>query len=349
METSHIDGSLAFQMHVAAASRQEHLIKQRSPNYTQEHLLLGEAEARELRFSRIATFGEKCWRAVESRDVGASVLSSAEHSMLRKVIGKGNTRKRPISRDISCLASNPYARGLLFDEVYECLKAVHAQPHVSMYFATIVHRDWLLPNSSKSFDLKMMRQQLEDTLAAIGWHSILFFEVQTITNMKDIKYLPHLHGFLWREKRAGFKVTEAKDFLNSRFRGLATAKGCTLSKIPKGAPLGLTTRFFYATKLPDTGKAFAPVEGSDHAFNTEVPGKLKTAHSQNYTDLDALRIVRLLAQHEVDDTVMAVGDGAKIREAASAKLTAMVEERRLLLPDPTPERVRTTLSKLLRD
>ena len=55
----------------------------------------------------------------------------------------------------------------------------------------------------------------------------------------------------------------------------------------------------------------------------------------------------MLAQHQVDKTVFAVGEGTKVRKAASKILTAeMVSNRRQ--PDvPTPKKVLAVITKLL--
>jgi len=111
----------------------------------------------------------------------------------------------------------------------------------------------------------------------------------------------------------------------------------------------LATRFFYATKLPDKGKSFSPTEGNEGISILDQTGKLKDANAQNYTDLDALRIARFLAQYEVDDTVFAVGEGQPAKNAGRRALTAKVETLRGLKPDPTPRWVLSVFSKLLRD
>jgi hypothetical protein len=194
-----------------------------------------------------------------------------------------------------------------------------------------------------------MKDEVEGALAEVGWNGLLFLEIQAVTNLGEVKFLAHLHGFVWRSGRKGMGLRSAGALLNKKFQGIGHAKGVTLGLMKKSFPSPLPTRFFYATKLPDIGKSFSPVQGSDCAFGLENRGRMKKAHFKNYTNLDALRIARILGQYQIDDTVLAVGEGCAIKAFATDALTAKVEDIGSLNPDPNPERVLKVFSKILRD
>jgi hypothetical protein len=145
------------------------------------------------------------------------------------------------------------------------------------------------------------------------------------------------------------KVKAATALLNKRFGGIGDAKGAVLDLVSRRHANALATRFFYATKLPDTAKGYVLPDAEGRALVNNPQGMLRQANENNYTDFDALRIARILSQHEIDKIVVAVGEGTKVRKAASAKLTAKVEAMRSLLPDPTPARCNAVFSRLLRD
>jgi hypothetical protein len=313
-------------------------------NHTDEHRLLDERAARESLRSRNSAFLAKVAEAVERRDVGTSKLSLAERRAMQLITGSPGRKRSHMN--FSCVASNPHARDLFFDEAYLRLKAIYADVGVTTYFATIVDKSWCLAKDAKSFDVKSMIHRAKRALRDIGYHGILFLEIQAVVGLPEAKFLPHLHGFVWRKNAEGLSSKEAMSLLNKRFEGIRKAKGVTLRVMPKDKPKSLPTRFFYATKMPDTAKSYCPMEGSEDAFVQEPNGRLKTAASRNYTDSDALMIALFWAQYEIDDTVFAVGDGTLVRKAASKALTAAAEKTKGMQGNPCPDRVLSMISKL---
>lgn len=316
-------------------------------NRTIEHKLFNESGARARRGARMTTFMKKCAGAVEWGDVRCSALVPAERKQLHKITGGAHLYHRSTNKNFSSLASNPYGRNVFFNEVYSGLKAVWAQPNRKMYFVTLIDRPWCLHRDAKSFDMNQMRDKVQELFEGTGWHGVLFLEVQMVTNLGDYKFLAHLHGFIWRKGRIGSGVQTMRDLLNQNVRGVGKSKGATLSLVD--LPNTLPTRYFYATKLPDEGKTYAPVKGYENSFILDRPGKMKVSHPRNYTDRDALRIARLLGQFEVEETVIAIGDGHDLRDKAVAKLVEAVEGVRGLHQNPSPASVVKLISKVLRD
>jgi hypothetical protein len=328
-------------------SRKNYGGKSRSNN-TDETRLLDEPRARQLRATRDKGFLTKLWTAVERRDYGSSKLRYIERGDLRRAFGGSPDQRDRSVKAFSCLAANPHARAVFFDEAYARLQNIHAEPSVKMYFATIVDRAWCLPKDAQSFDPKSMMRRTTDALREIGWDGILFLEIQAVTDFPAGRFCAHLHGFVWRKPKQGMKVMAAKELLNRRFSGIGHAKGAVLALVPQRHPKALPTRFFYSTKLPYAAKAYVLPDANGCAFASNPEGKQRQANSKNYTDFDALRIAGILSQHQIDATAVAVGEGTKVRKAASAKLTAKVMAMRRPLPDPTPASCLAVISKLLR-
>ncbi|MCF7698239.1 hypothetical protein [Loktanella sp. M215] len=323
--------------------------RQKVVNHTDEHRLLDELEARRLRQSRIDIFMKKCANAVDRRDQGKSALTKSEREVVNLVTGGDRYRQTRLRQTFSCVASNPYARNIFFDGVYSQLEQNWQHPSASMYFATFIDRDWCLPKGAKTVDIASMQARTEGALKEMGWDAILFLEIQAVANLGKVKFLAHLHGFLWKRGSKGVGVRRLQNTLNQKFQGIGHSKGVTLMLVKKSHPNALSTRFFYATKLPDTGKSFSPVQNSEKSYNLDSRGRMKASHPKNYTDLDALRTARMLGQQQIDDIVFAVGEGSSVKASGADALTAKVETLFQAKPDPTPARVSKAFSKLLRD
>ena len=330
------------------SSGKKHGLGARSNN-TDETRLLDERRARKLRATRDKAFLRKCYTAVERRDCGSSKLHLVDRGTMRQVLGGTPAPQDRSPAAFSCLATNPHARAIFFDEVFAQLQRIRAEPNVKVYFATIVDRDWCLPKTAKSFDPTSMIRRTTEALRHIGWSGILFPEIQVITDLPSGRFWPHLHGFVWCRAGQGMKVKAVAALLNSRFGGIGDAKGAVLDLVSRRHANALATRFFYATKLPDTAKGYVLPDADGRALVNNPQGMLRHANEKNYTDFDALRIARILSQHEIDKSVVAVGEGTKVRKAASAKLTAKVVAMRTPLRDPTPARCRAMFSRLLWD
>lgn len=350
MPNTHADASPAFLKLVEQGKQasRKHALKSSSTN-TDPERLLDEPRARALRHTRNTFFQGKCATGTAASDTKSNRLSPADHDTLRRVLGGGGYRKTATAKDFSCLASNPHGRAVFTDEAYARLQHIHAREDVQMYFATIVDKAWCLPRGTKSLDLTSIKRRTEEALRAIGWDGILFLEVQVVTNLAAGRFLAHLHGIVWKRRKCGLPPAKARELLNKRSVGVGRAKGADLRLMPRQHPKALPTRFFYATKLPDTAKTHVLPDANGCALVNSSQGRLKTAHANNYTNRDALRIARLLSQHEIDKTAIAIGEGTKVRKAASAKLTAKVTAMRRPLPDPTPARCQAVFSKILRD
>lgn len=350
MPNTHADASPAFRKLVDQRKRasKKHALKPSSAK-TDPERLLDEPRARALRHTRNAFYLGKCATGAAASDTRSNRLSPADHNTLRRVLGGSGHRKAASAKDFSCLASNPHCRSVFFDGAYTQLQHIHAREDVQMYFVTIVDKAWCLPRRTKSLDLTSIKRRTQEALRAIGWNGILFLEVQALTNYAAGQMLAHLHGFVWRNGKSGLPPAKACELLNKRFVGVGRAKGADLRLIPQQHPKALPTRFFYATKLPDTAKTYVLPDANGCAFVSAPQGRLKTAHASNYTNRAALRIACLLSQHEIDKIAFAVGEGAKVHKAASAKLTDKVMAMRRPLPDPTPASCLALFSKILRD
>lgn len=231
------------------------------------------------------------------------------------IVGIGGSGQ---NRHVSDQATNPAGRDIFFNPMFQKLSEVHSDESVSMYFVTIVNQDWCLPKGAESFDREKMMRGAMRAMRDIGCEGLFFLEIQPVLNMRDIQYLPHLHGFVWYpngKTPMGPKAVKAK--LKKRFTALGTAKAVEMTKIRHDHPQALAQRFFYATKLPDTAKSFCPT--------LDGTGIFKKAASKNYSDREAARVLRLLAQFKLEETVFAVGDGCKIRKAGSKALDAAAD------------------------
>lgn len=353
MTNSMESGSAAFIAMLNQAKQVEKKYgKVRKSGVTKEWRLLSEADARSLHRTRKTEYWNKCSDSIARGDYGDSALTPAERRTLSRITGNGRVRSRPPMREFSSLASNPHARAIFYDEAYRLLKPIHAASETTMYFATLVDRRWLLPVTAKSLNLLSMIRRTVDALRTVGWDGIMFLEVQAVTNLRAGRFLAHFHGFMWRSGRQGTKACEVRKLFNARFGGIGKAAGLTLRLMPRRFPNALPTRFFYATKLPATGKSCVVPYKDGCAFLADVTGRMKVAHPRNYSDRDALKILRFLSQHEVDRTVVAVGkEATRVRKGASKALTMAVTGGRGLgyRADPLPKQACAVLTKLLRD
>lgn len=346
MKTSHMNASIALTKLLELAKQQEKKYAENGRSKrTEEHRLLSEADAERLREARVKVFKEKVIKAVDLRDFGTSALTYSEKDTVAAMTGRSwNNRK---SKQFSGLASNPYGRKVFFDEVYRRLKAIHAAPDRTMHYITIVDDKWCLPERATSFGASSMMLRAKRALRNIGYHGILILEIQAVICLREGRFMPHLHGLIWRKGKEGTRPREAVERLRKRFKGIRKAKGVVISPVPQRLPKSLTTRFFYSTKLPDTMKRFCPVKGSETAFVSDPPGTLRTASMGDYSNLDALRIAGMLAQYQIDETVFAVGEGTKVRKAASKALSAKIASLKRPPPDPSPRAVLSVITKLL--
>lgn len=312
---------------------------------TQEHLLLSQPAARSLRESRVKIFTKKAFQAVQKNDFGTTSLKKGEHEIVGAILGMNRHR----TNIFSTLASNPFGRSVFFDAMFDALAPTHADPDVVMYFVTIVDADWCLAEAAISFDTYSMMRRGKRALLNIGYDGILILEIQALVGLKGIRFMPHMHGFIWRRGANGMGSRKAAQHLNKRFEGVRKATGVTISLMPQRFPKSLVTRFYYASKLPIDANSYCPVKGDPHALPTlsEPTGRMKKAADQNYTNDDALSICAMLGQYQAGDIVFAVGEGTKVRNVASKALTEALNRLKGAAPDASPKAVRKVIRKLL--
>lgn len=312
---------------------------------TQEHLLLSQPVARSRRESRMNNFTNKAFQAIDLYDFGDTALTRCEHKIVGAMLG----RNRQKSKRFSTLASNPLGRTYFFDAMLAELAPIHADPDVAMYFATIVDTDWLLPEDSLTFDTYSMMRRGKRALLDIGYHGLLILEIQVLIGVKGVRFMPHMHGVIWRRGTDGMGPQKAAQHLNKRFTGFRKATGVTIALMPQRWPKSLITRFHYATKLPFEANNYCPVKGDPNALSVleEPTGKMKKAAMRNYSNADALRICAMLAQYQVDETVFAIGEGTKVRKVASKALTAMLQTQKVTSADASPKTVVELIGKVL--
>ena len=336
------DASPAFTkfMNIGKQQQKNYALK-RKKNVTEPHRLLGEKAATDLRQQRFDIFTIKVNKAIDDRKA-RDRLTARDREIVLSTIGLSADERQ----NYHPLASNPNVREIFFDEVYRELEPIFRDYQSKMYFATIVDTKWCLPKDAKSFDTKSMALRVKRALRDIGYHGLFILEIQVLTNLEGVYFMPHAHGFIWpkSEKSLGPRLAQWK--LNERFQGVSKAKGVTIADMPKSMPRSLTTRFYYATKLPDSTNGYCPAKGQDNSF---VPnkGKMKRNSPENFTDLDAYRIARILAQFQIDDTVFAVGEGTRIRKLASKALTAELKALKITTSGPSPKSVVKLFGKVL--
>lgn len=233
--------------------------------------------------------------------------------------------------------------------MFDALAQIHADPDVAMYFVTIVGDGWCLAEEAISFDTYSMMRRGKRALRDIGYHGILILEIQVLVGLKGTRFMPHLHGFIWPRSKDDMGPRLAAQHLNKRFEGVNKATGVTISLMPQHLPKSLVTRFHYVSKLPNEANSYCPVKGDPHALTTPIEslGRMKKAADRNYTNEDALRICAMLGQYQADEIVFAVGEGTKVRKAASKALTAAVNQMKRARPDPKPKAVLGVIEKLL--
>lgn len=324
---------------------QKKTAKNRRSGNTKEHLLLDKPDARAIREYRVKAFTSKASRVIDWRDIGDTALTLNERKTVGAILGRSRRQKSTFSS----LASNPLGRSVFFDAMLEALAPIHADPDVTMFFATFVDEQWCLAKDALTFDTYSMMRRSKRALLDIGYHGLLILEIQVLVGLKGIGFMPHLHGFIWRRGKVGMGSKNAAKHLNKRFSGIRKATGVTLSLMPQRWPKSLITRFYYATKLPIDANSYIPIKGDPHTLVTlpEPMGKMKKAANQNHTNMAALRISAMLGQYEIDDTVFAVGEGTKVRKAASKALTAKLQKLKIKAPCPGPMAVRRLCSKAL--
>jgi hypothetical protein len=312
---------------------------------TQEHLLLNKPAAQSRREGRMENFINKAFQAIDLCDFGDTALTRNENEIVGAMLG----RNRKKTKLFSTLATNPLGRTYFFDVMLTEIAPIHADPDVAMYFATIVDEDWLRPEGCLTFDTNSMMRRGKRALMDIGYHGILILEIQVLIGVKGVRFMPHMHGVIWRRGKGGMGPQKAAQHLNKRFSGFRKATGVTIALMPQRLPKSLITRFHYATKLPFEANNYCPVKGDPYALTTleEPKGKMKKAAAQNYANTDALRIYAMLGQHQVDETVFAVGEGTIVRKAASKALTAMLQTQNITTADPSPKAVVKLIGKLL--
>lgn len=314
---------------------------------TQEHLLLSQPVARSRRESRMGNFTNKAFQAIDLCDFGDTALTRSEHEVVGAMLG----RNRQKTKLFSTLATNPLGRTFFFDAILGELAPIHADPGVAMYFATIVDADWLLPEGSLTFDTYSMMRRAKRALMDIGYHGLLILEIQVLMGVMGVRFMPHVHGVIWRRGANGMGPRKATQHLNKRFSGFRKATGVTISLMPQRWPKSLITRFHYATKLPFDANNYCPVKGDPNALTTleEPTGKMKKAAARNYANTDALRVCAMLGQYQIDETVFAVGEGTKIRKLASKALIAKLKAVKITSADTGPKAVVELIGKLLGD
>jgi hypothetical protein len=91
-----------------------------------------------------------------------------------------------------------------------------------------------------------------------AYHGILLLEVQAVIALREGRFMPHLHGIVWRRRGEGLEPLTAVKRLRQRFIGIGKAKGVVMRRVEQRLPKALATRFFYCAKLPDTMKRFCP-------------------------------------------------------------------------------------------
>jgi hypothetical protein len=346
MPTTPFEGSKAFDKLLNLSKEQnKKYAENRRFNTTEEHRLLSESTALSLRQSRVNIFTKKVLKAIDLCDRLDKALTRSDWRVLAAVTGWKDAQQSAPS--LSTLASNPHGRAIYFDETFSRLQAIHADDEVDMYFITIVDTAWCQTGEATTFDTASMALRAKRALRDIGYHGMLILEIQGVLALREGRFMPHLHGFVWRRRGEGMEPKAALQRLRQRFTGIRQAKGVVMRRVESHLPKSLATRFFYNTKLPDTIKRFCPVKNLDTAFVSDPPGKLRTAAASDYSNLDALRISLILGQHTIDSTVFAAGEGTKVRKVASKVLTAKLDGLRLVAPTPSAKAVLSVIAKVL--
>lgn len=327
-------------MNIGIQQEKNYALKRKN-NVTEPHRLLGQKAATDLRQQRFDIFTIKVNKAIDDRKV-RDRLNKRERQIVLSTIGLSADERQ----NYHPLASNPNVREIFFDEVYRELEPIFRDYQSKMYFATIVDAKWCLPKDAKSFDTKSMALRVKRALRDIGYHGLFILEVQVLTNLEGVYFMPHAHGFIWPKSEKSVGPRKAAQRLNMRFAGIGKAKGVTIAEMPMAMPRSLTTRFYYATKLPDNTSGYCPAKGED---NSIVPNKgiIKKNSPENFSNKDALRIARVLAQFQIDDTIFAVGEGTKVRKAASKALTTKLHDMKVTTVGPSQKVVVNLFGKVL--
>jgi hypothetical protein len=257
-------------------------------NHTDPLRLLTEKDAISLRKDRMTSFLNKASDAIDRRSKGSSKLSKSEKRVTAAMLGNLSPKE-----GIFPLASNPVSRVIFFDAMYQQLKSLHAEPGLKMYFVTIVDAKWCLARDATSFDTLSMMRRAKRALRDIGYDGVLILEIQAVISLPDIRFMPHMHGFIWRRGDQTMGPDKAAHLLNKRFSGIHKAKGVSIAVMKQELPDTLSNRFHYATKLPDRVSGLCRVTGDDKAGVTSADNKgtLKKGANRNYTKSDALELL----------------------------------------------------------
>ena len=345
MPTTPFEGSKAFAEHLNIAIQQHKKYAENMRfNTTEEHRLLSEVKAKSLCKSRVKVFTKKVLKAVDFCNFGDTALTRSDWRVLAAVTGWHDVHQA--TPCLSLVASNPHGRSIYFEEMFAHLRAIHATVQMEVYFISIVDADWCQPEEATCFDTSSMETRAKRALRDIGYHGILMLEVQAVIALREGRFMPHLHGIVWRHQGEGLEPLDAVKRLRQRFIGIRQAKGVVMRRVEQRLPKALATRFFYCAKLPDTMKRFCPFKNLDTAFVSDPPGRLRTASASDYSNLDALRISLMLGQHTIDGTMFAVGEGTKVRKAASKMLKFKADDPKRSVSNPTSQAVQRLAAKL---
>ena len=329
-----IHTSPAFTQFTNVGKQQEkNYASKRRNSVTEAHLLLGTKAAKTFRKQRFDIFCNKVEQAVDDRKA-VKRLTLREREIVLSTVGRSADERQ----NHHPLASNPNAREIFFDAMFYQLQAIHQRDDIPMFFATIVDVNWCRPKEASSFDTKSMALRVKRALRDIGYHGLFILEVQVLTKMEGVYFMPHVHGFIWPSTASSLGPRLAAKRLNKRFAGIGKAKGVTIAVMPQSLPNSLTTRFHYATKLPDSSSGYCTAKVVDGSL-VSSRGRILKNSPDNFSNKDALRIARILAQFQVDDTIFAIGEGTKVRKAASKILTAKLQDLKIATSGPSPKTV----------
>lgn len=249
-------------------------------------------------------------------------------------------------RKFSPLASNRYARDHFLEALQLGLSDVVQKKTTKLYEIRISDPRWALSKHELSFDMKSMTSRVKRSLREIGYHGVLFMMVERSISFNEKGYFqPQLHGFVWPKKKA-IKPSAAEMLLAKRFGKKDQQDHVRFERVKPRDDRELELLFARAMAFPKS--QIVPL------LNEDIPGfdlmlevgSVISAKSKNLNENDALQISAILAQYEIDDTVIAVGDGTKLRKlgkkAIDAKCKALEH-----LSIPTGKRVRKLVAKAL--
>lgn len=250
-------------------------------------------------------------------------------------------------RKFSPLASNRYARDHFFEALQLGLSDVVQKKTTKLYEIRISDPRWALSKHELSFDMKSMTSRVKRSLREIGYHAVLFMMVERSISFNEKGYFqPQLHGFVWPKKKKAIEPSAAEMLLAKRFGKKDHQDHVRFERVKPRDDRELELLFARAIAFPKS--QIVPL------LNEDIPGfdlmlevgSVMSAKSKNLSENDALQISAILAQYEIDDTVIAVGDGTKLRKLGKKAIDAKSKASKHL-SIPTGKRVRKLVAKAL--